>query len=218
VLNLIDGSQQHLCATTASHAPLLFTFANRDHKIHVVCSDGRVRVYDVAGGGEQSSDSVELPRIADVNVPSAAVTFPRINFALEPRNGMVGAITGGSLSLIRLGSVDSSSVTITGIGERDNACRLEASSNGNFMGIGYGYKAPELGTNDNGDINRYEVADMMSGRIIRRLVRRRFDANERGPETEVRPLPELTVETENPFCACLGVNGQIIYAEPLKSR
>jgi hypothetical protein len=211
-IRLVDGKQIHCCRKMINRAALGFTFAESSSVIRVIYSDRTISQVDLVSG-EESKCSIEFPSSIEVMPLEPDYT---INFAIANGCGLVGVIQKDQLTLLPI--VDTTTkqgleAEVRGIGLRLNACRLETSEDGRFLGIGYGTGGLAVGTRDTGSLIRYEVADRRTGKVIRRIVNKHPNVGNDGqiavPE-EFRNIE--TIVTNSWFAASLKKNGKVVYA------
>jgi hypothetical protein len=216
ILRLDDGLQLH--ARTGS-PPVLFYFNYRRDRIQLICSNGLTQQVELATG-MHVGESRALPAGASMPFQNDQDGMLGTNFVVDAPTGMFGIIRPDGLFIIKTRAAGDrvNKDVIRSQRGFEGLCRIQLSPDLRYVGLGFGSRYS--GTDDCGRLTRFELADLRSGRVIRRLVRasdlNSVEAETGRTSTDSAGVPTTQIATH--ACACLTADGSdIAYVLPLQS-
>lgn len=215
VLRMSDGEQFHCCSPTIDRRPATFFFEGTDSVLSVLWTDRSLQKVSLETGEETE-------HLLDTIPPEATFTsdngVTRMLFSVNTGRGIIGTHSreGTFRLFLQAGESSESWVRTSEILKIGSArsCRIDLSKDGQKVGIGFNRHNDHR---DTGEIVRYDLADIPSGRVQKRLQSRLRTKNSTPYPEGNGNIPTITIESS--FAASLSPDGtDIIYAVPVQSQ
>jgi len=217
ILRVSDGSQFHCCEVHGDIKPVAFFFDRAGDTVSVICTDHSVRQFDLQSGKE-----VKQTKSLHQMLPNGArfITIDQsliMQFAVHSPTGAIATSQSDkSLHLFRRSQEGlgwDQPLKVLGLGET-SVCRIDFSEDRKWLGIGFNRRRDQR---DLGNIRRYELVDLASAKIVKRI-------NSVYPNERLSPplfqerfadhVPTITLSTD--FAPALSSQGSDVYfAAPL---
>ena len=183
----------------------------------VVFDDLTVRQIDLASGEETVEGSYELPPGAFARSSKESTRLDEFNFIPLSHPLISCVISDGNLMIYNLAERSRVNLlgTITSFGSREGISRMEISADQRYLGITYGWSGQWSGfwPHDYGGVEMYQVADIKTGAITRRVSSAGILAK-RSLQSRA-----ASIEATGEIKACLGDDGDdIVYVEPFEKK
>jgi len=205
ILNVASGKQSHCCAAEPNKAPMFFTFSPNGKEIVVVSEDSHVRSFNLEDGKESRERIGRLPMGATIKLDEDEILIA--NFTPVGSRGLLGVDDGDGLWIGSMFDDKFRKVSIASSRKEVTARKVEQSIDGRYLGISYGFFSGGS-VSVAGRTRSYEVADMATGQIVRRVIGSKEDAT---ASTSIQ-----TLVVKGSMQACLGIkDSEMVYVVPL---